>query len=179
MRRITRDQFEWALFRGKLGAFKCGHLEQFDYDPPTLRAAVVSASSETWVIVKMVALDVTATRRFRGLHDYAVMLLGDPPWRRSRAVVSFGRLGFLEKSVAALPVPAIVEPYSFDVDKDGRAMCRPDVVDFVEAGLPASPPPDRERASAMSDAMRWRKVYDRYVEDMARERRVAERERMK
>lgn len=176
---ITRDQFEWAIFQGKIDRITRDHLEFFEYDPPTLRAAIVSYGNATWRIVKMVALDVSSTRRFRALHEYGMLLLGDPPWRFAKCVTTYGRLGYLERMVAALP-PGPVEPaYAFPVE-EGRAMCRPDEIEFYEDGLPLVPPADRDRLTMMSDRMRWRKVYDRYADDVARELRLkSERERMK
>lgn len=175
---VTRDQFEWAIFQGKIGAIKRSHLELFDYDPPTLRAAVVSLSETSWTVVKMVGLEITATRRFRAMHDFAMALLGEPPWRCSLCVTTYGRLGFLEKTIADLPLAASLTPYSFPL-ADGRAMCRPDEVDYVEDGLPLPPPGDRQRVAMMSDKMRWRKVYDVFVEEQSRMARVADRERRK
>lgn len=175
MRKITRDQFEFALFQGKVGAIKRSHLELFDYDPPTKRAAVVNVSGDKWSIFKMIALDVSGTRRFRAMHEFAMAVFGDPPWKRARAVTTYGRLGFLEKAVAAMPVAEPLEPYWFEVDREGRAKCRPDAVDFLEEGLEPPPPGDPVRVEMMSDRVRWRAAYDRFADDEARRRRDLEK----
>lgn len=117
---ISWSEFSAAIADEDEERFVRSDLERFDYDPPKERCALVSWCSATvndfgetvapfWRVI--MAGDA---KRWNALHEWGVLNFGEPPWRGSQVVRVVGRLGSLERAVAALAPPGPEFVYEFD-----------------------------------------------------------------
>jgi hypothetical protein len=90
---------------------------RLDFDPPRRRLALCywSPRERRWLIERGAGVS-----GWTELHVLGEMLFGPSPWRRSRVLRVFGRLGCVEAAVDGLPEPSVdfLYEFAFEIDPD-------------------------------------------------------------